>query len=99
MLIRSQSKTSLVNMDRVNLIYIAGGNTIQAFYSENDSDTLGIYSTEEKAIKVLDMIQDKYASYMSLQGGQMLTQDLFVNPNYWVLPKVFEMPADEEVEV
>ena len=60
MLIRSQSKTSLVNMDRVNVIYIAGGNTIQAFYSENDSDTLGIYSTEEKAMKVLDMIQNVY---------------------------------------
>jgi len=47
-------------MDRVNVIYIAGGNTIQAFYSENDSDTLGIYSTEEKAMKVLDMIQNVY---------------------------------------
>ena len=98
MLIRTQSKTSLVNADKVNCIYAVGGTTIQAYYSENDQDTLGTYSTEEKAIKVLDMIQNKYLEYYHLKGGPaILKGSVDVAENMWEVPKVFQMPIDEEV--
>ena len=45
------------------------------------------------------MIQDKYLSRMELDGGYDVVSDCYVQPNYWVLPKVFQMPQDSEVEV
>ena len=50
----------------------------------NANTTLGIYSTEEKAIKVLDMIESKYT-----EGNEWLS----------VAGKVFQMPQDSEVNV
>jgi hypothetical protein len=52
---------------------------------------LGRYSTEEKAIKVLDMIRKTYESTTS----QLSTNGLLITP----CNKVFDMPDDEEVEV
>lgn len=43
-----------------------------------DFYTLGSYSSEEKALKVLDEIQKR---------------------KEYIYPKVFQMPADDEVEV
>lgn len=59
MWIRSQSKKALLNVNQVVInntkdeseYYIHG-------YSERGIDILGVYSTEEKALKVLDYIQD-----------------------------------------
>ena len=45
------------------------------------------------------MIQDKYMSSIELVGGYDVVSDCYVQPNYWVLPKVFQMPQDSEVEV
>jgi len=53
---------------------------------------LAEYSTEEKAIKAMEMCREKYLSRMELEGG-------YVQPNYWVLPKVFQFPKDEEVQI
>lgn len=63
MWIRSQSKKSLLNVNQVVInntkdeseYYIHG-------YSERGIDILGVYSTEEKALLVLDMIE-KVAMY------------------------------------
>ena len=49
------------------------------------------YSTEEKAIKVLDMIENEYLNYHSV-----------INPELCFAfnqPKVFQMPQDDEVKV
>lgn len=59
MWIRSQSKKVLLNVNQVTInntkdeseYYIHG-------YSERGIDILGAYSTEEKALKVLDYIED-----------------------------------------
>ena len=62
MLIRSQDKCVLINMNNVSSIetgcgglkiFADGGETIYA---------IGKYSTEAKVIKVLDMIQEVYAN-------------------------------------
>ena len=59
--------------------------------------TLARYSTEEKAIKAMEMCREKYLSIMELNGGYDIVNGCYVQPNYWVLPKVFQFPEDEEV--
>lgn len=60
---------------------------------------LATYSTREKAIKAMEMCREKYLSRMELDGGYDVVNGCYVQPNYWVLPKVFQFPADENIEV
>lgn len=49
------------------------------------------YSTEAKALKVMEMLREKYSQYCTARTSE-----------YWFAfnnPKVFKFPADEEVEV
>ena len=66
MLIRSQNKKNLTNLSQVTNIAIIARDSrfkIVACYPVEDGyDYMGEYSTETKAIKVLDMIQDAYIS-------------------------------------
>lgn len=57
------------------------------------------YSTEEKAIKAMEMLREAYLTRMELDGSYNLVHHFYVQPNYWVLPKVFQFPQDEEIEV
>ena len=61
--------------------------------------SMGNYSTEEKAVKAMKMLIEKYESRMELDGGYDDVHKCYVQPNFWVLPKVFQLPQDEEVEV
>lgn len=92
MLIRSQDRTRLIDMKDMTI-------SITKETMQTDSNTyhyyniksivtlsvLGRYSTKDKAMKVLDMIQKVYldANYCNYSG--------------YVKNTVFEMPADEEV--
>lgn len=75
MWIRSQSKKALLNVNQVVInntkdeseYYIHG-------YSERGIDILGVYSTEEKALLVLDMIE-KVSMYPGNTLFQMPTDD------------------------
>ena len=60
---------------------------------------LATYSSEEKAVKAMEMCREKYLSRMELDGGYDIVNKCYVQPNYWVLPKVFQFPKDEEVRV
>lgn len=60
---------------------------------------MGNYSTEEKAVKAMEMLREKYESRMELDGGYDIVHKCYVQPNFWVLPKVFQFPQDEEIEV
>lgn len=51
---------------------------------------LGHYSTESKALKVLDMIQEKYSKTIDVGENGFLTA-------IYDYPKIFQMPQDEEV--
>jgi hypothetical protein len=61
--------------------------------SMNDvyNSVLGNYSTREKALKVLDMIEEAYkdASIMSLRGN--------MSCRVFPINTVFQMPKDDEV--
>ena len=49
------------------------------------------YSTEEKAIKAMEMCRTKYGDFMQAKS------DVFVN--WFHPPNVFQFPADEDIEV
>ena len=59
MWIRSQSKKSLSNVNQLIINNTKDESKYYIFgYSERGSDTLGVYSTQEKALNVLDYIED-----------------------------------------
>ena len=89
MLIRSQNKEILVNLDVSAGIEIAEGpvKTVITSYITGCSYLLGEYSTKEKAIKALDMLQefcDAYERCKSVGG--------FINI------ATFQMSEDGEVK-
>lgn len=62
MLIRSQGKEILANMEGPIAIEILGDGKGHATMYWKDSYVLGTYSSKEKAMKVLDMIQEAYVN-------------------------------------
>ncbi len=91
MLIRSQNKTILLNFSNSTVVYIAKNDkdfVISSLENENRYK-LGKYSSEAKAMKVLNMIQEAYCKFMSVK-----------NDDAWDgKESVFYMPEDSEVEV
>ena len=86
MLLRYKEKIYLMSKDFAGVEGITGDPVIAK------------YSTEEKAIKAMEMCREKYLSRMELGGGYDIVHSCYVQPNYWVLPRVFRFPKDEEVE-
>lgn len=113
MLIRSQDKEILANMEGpIAIEILSDGNGHTTMYWK-DSYALGTYSSKEKAIKVLDMIQEAYEEYKitctfltGFTGHRAIVEsnDIQVN-GFKELVKsfkknmVFQMPEDSEVEV
>ena len=104
MIIRSQDKkytTTDMNLEIVTKEYFTefgdGDKTVESKIYNSVGLLLGTYSTEEKAIKVLDMIQQEYCKHFYGQGGQMATADIYIQPFAFIPPKVFQMPQDSEV--
>ena len=113
MLIRSQNKTATINIDNVSCVEVRDINggaavVIEAF---NYSLNIAEYSTKEKALKVLDMIQEAYADAelipMTVPNiGKMFAEASASKENVLlagaigeVLMKkmVFQMPENSEV--
>lgn len=67
--------------------------------SLSDDMQIAEYSTEAKAIKAMEMLRTVYESRMELDGGYDSVHKCYVQPNFWVLPKVFQFPQDDEIEV
>lgn len=95
MWIRSQDKERLIKPDyiRVNETDI-----LATTYSDGFYVTIGTYSSEEKALKVLDMIQTaimgKKTTRHGVSGTFIYTNNYFDSPNNLV----FQMPLDSELE-
>ena len=93
MLIRSQNRKMLVNIanvDCLGIIELSPERFDVSAYNRDGNTTLGIYSTQEKAMKVLDMIEKKYVDVFYVFGNDAT--------HVYNIPKAFQMPADEEVE-
>lgn len=55
------------------------------------------YSTEEKAIKAMEMCRVEYGKYYSVSGGTNAFTGVTIQPGVFTYPKVFQFPTDEEV--
>lgn len=111
MLIRSQDKIRLINLN--NTRELRFWECTQGFDITDCVCPIGHYSTREKAIKVLDMIQEAYEEYKitctlltGFTGHRAIVEsnDIHVN-GFEELAKgfkknmVFQMPEDGSVEV
>ena len=115
MLIRSQDKRMIVNFDNICTVSAFSEKDSEDIYVEDDTGSLmiGRYSTKEKAMKVLDMIQEaygdsEYTKYVIPEICKTLSMKPRTEENIAhageigeILKKgmTFQMPADEEVEV
>lgn len=114
MLIRSQNREVLINLNSVTGIEIAEGpiKTIITSYITGCSYLLGEYSDKEKAFKVLDMIQKVYTWCIAINtvSTGLTADDVFsidISDNKEELTaiaekikraNIFQMPQDSEVE-
>lgn len=57
------------------------------------------YSSREKALKTMELLRNKYLEYMIVEGGESPFTGKVTQPNIWVIPKIFQFPADDEVEI
>lgn len=111
MLIRSQDKSRLISLN--NTRELRFWECTQGFDITDCVCPIGHYSTREKAIKVLDMIQEAYEEYkitctflVGFTGHRAIVEsnDIQVN-GFEELSKnfkknmVFQMPEDGSVEV
>ena len=79
--IRSQDKENLINVNKLEITDFCDADKNAVWW---DEVLLGKYSSKEKALKVLDMIQE-------------LIKNMYVGmTNY--MGKPFQMPLDSEVE-
>lgn len=113
MLIRSQNKAILLNFSNSTVVYIVKNDKDFVILSlENENRyRLGKYSSEAKAMKVLNMIQEAYANAKLVQEtvpniGKMFAEasaskenELLAKAIGEALMKemVFQMPEDSEV--
>ena len=69
MLIRSQDKTVIANIDNAFNIAIRDINGATAIHigTQGSCCNMAEYSTKAKAMKVLDMIQEAYCKFMSVK--------------------------------
>ena len=91
MLIRSQNKQNLINMDTINTIYCCGTNNSNIYAESLSGDCLlGVYSTKEKALKVLDIIEARINEpiYINDEGNGEYAKYFHSS---------FHMPQDDEV--
>lgn len=85
MWIRSQDRKILINASDLRIHEERKG-----FYIRSRIDILGSYSSEEKALKVMDMIEDTILKCEAMRTGYA---------EYDFGAFVFDMPADKDVEV
>lgn len=115
MLIRSQDKRMIVKFDNICTVSAFPEKDSEDIYIEDGTGSLmvGRYSTKEKAMKVLDMIQDAYAD---AKLNEILLPDVCKSANEsqrekdntliaktirkdFMKKMIFQMPEDSEVEV
>jgi len=99
MLIRSQDKKAIYifeNINKLGACKIYGKNEIDYAVEMNNSQIIGIYSNEPKAIKVLDMICSVY-EYQE-RTKQIYVDGTGVVEQGYVGCEVFNIPTDEEVD-
>lgn len=95
MWIRSQDRLRLLNLNGFNYLNENNEHKILGFDTSSDNDDmywlLGKYSTKEKGIKVLDMLQEEILKAIYLVNNVVGEFEMDKD-------KFFEMPQDDEVK-
>lgn len=91
MWIRSQNRMQLQDVNRFVIEQFETG-----IYIVGNGCTLGIYSTKEKALKVLDEIQHSIMTEHQYHTDEANCTMRFFTKEY---KEIYQMPQDEEVEV
>lgn len=95
MWIRSQDRLRLLNLNGFYYLNENNEHKILGFDTSSDNDDmywlLGEYSTKEKGIKVLDMLQEEILKAIYLVNNVVGEFEMDKD-------KFFEMPQDDEVE-
>ena len=94
MLIRSQDKSRLLSLN--NTRELRFWECAQGFNITDCVCPIGHYSTREKAMKVLDMIQDAYSEYQIMLNFSVSYLHEFKEKTDGFA--IFQMPEDSEVE-
>lgn len=91
MWIRSQNRMQLQDVNRFVIEQFEIG-----IYIVGNGCTLGIYSTKEKALRVLDEIQTSI-----MTGHKLCTEDVNCIGKYFTKEwkEIYQMPQNEEVEI
>lgn len=90
MWIRSQNRMQLLDLNRFVIEQFEFG-----IYIVGDGCTLGVYSTKEKALKVLDEIQHSIMTEHQYHTDEANCTMRFFTKEY---KEIYQMPQDDEVE-
>ncbi len=91
MWIRSQNRMQLQDVNRFVIEQFEIG-----IYIVGDGCTLGVYSTKEKALKVLDEIQHSIMTEHQYHTDEANCTMRFFTKEY---KEIYQMPQNEDVEV
>lgn len=91
MWIRSQNRMQLQDVNRFVIEQFETG-----IYIVGNGCTLGIYSTKEKALKVLDEIQHSIMTEHQYHTDEANCTMRFFTKEY---KEIYQMPQNEEVEI
>ena len=83
--IRSQDKTRLIKINSLEYVEYQGVHSINGYYTnESDNYDLGVYSTKERALEVLDEIQNILSGKCILKSYDNVTpefsENIIINP-------------------
>lgn len=93
--VRSQNKEVLVEVENLAIFSKEGSYEIHSY-----TECLGKYSTKEKALKVLDMIQERIQKGSKYKRRVVYYAQEYQGRNDYDYGEiVFPMPQDDEVEV
>lgn len=92
MWIRSQRRNALVNINFMRVINDGNFCLICGATTDGCDYELGVYSTEKKALRVLDEIQDYIEDVQNCTIDDMGRGLFILNKR----AQIYEMPADEE---
>lgn len=87
MLIRTQDKTELINLDNVIRILVEYKRVMVDTVDNEIFTTIGEYSTDEKALKVLDKIENTYVRFQQRYGSSTSNRDC-----------IYNMPQEDKID-
>lgn len=95
----SQEGAYDLNYDNINLEINQGGYICTYLSKSNSPVCIAKYSNVDKCIKAMKILRNEYKSYLRRDGGRLITTGEYIEPIFFIPPKVFQFPQDDEIEV